>query len=113
MISALLLCWDFCNAFYFYKRTLGQILYGNTTACRGTGDVGSVHFVEGGKIGDVSQKTGGLDNLGKIADKEKALVSALKDMLGIQAKVHLVEPKSITRSEGKAVRVIDKRKLYG
>ena len=53
------------------------------------------------------------DNLGKIADKEKALVSALKDMLGIQAKVHLVEPKSITRSEGKAVRVIDKRKLYG
>ena len=53
------------------------------------------------------------DNLGKIADKEKSLVSALKDMLGIQAKVHLVEPKSITRSEGKAVRVIDKRKLYG
>lgn len=52
------------------------------------------------------------DNLGKVADKEKQLVSALKAMLGIQAKVHLVSPKSITRSEGKAVRVIDKRKLY-
>lgn len=53
------------------------------------------------------------DSLGKVSQKEKQLVSALKAMLGIQAKVHLVEPKSITRSEGKAVRVIDKRKLYG
>ena len=33
-------------------------------------------------------------------------------MLGIYARVHLVAPKSITRSEGKAVRVIDKRNLY-
>ena len=49
---------------------------------------------------------------GKVNEKEKQLVSALKTMLGIQAKVHLVAPKSITRSEGKAVRVIDKRKLY-
>ncbi len=53
------------------------------------------------------------DSLGKVAEKEKQLVASLKAMLGIQAKVHLVEPKSITRSEGKAVRVIDKRKLYG
>ena len=53
------------------------------------------------------------DSLGKVAEKEKQLVSSLKAMLGIQAKVHLVAPKSITRSEGKAVRVIDKRKLYG
>lgn len=45
------------------------------------------------------------------AAKEKELVSALKSMLGIYAKVTLVEPKSITRSEGKAVRVIDKRKI--
>ena len=44
--------------------------------------------------------------------KEKNLVLALKSMLGIAAKVRLVAPKSITRSEGKAVRVIDKRKLY-
>ena len=39
-------------------------------------------------------------------------MAALKTMLGIQAKVHLVAPKTIERSEGKAVRVIDKRKLY-
>lgn len=52
------------------------------------------------------------DSVGKISEKEKQLVASLKAMLGIQAKVHLVAPKSITRSEGKAVRVIDKRKLY-
>ena len=52
------------------------------------------------------------DSLAKIAEAEKSLVSALKAMLGIAAKVRLVAPKSITRSEGKAVRVIDKRKLY-
>jgi len=51
------------------------------------------------------------DNLGEVADMEKKLVGALKAMLGIYAKVHLVAPKSITRSEGKAVRVIDKRKI--
>ena len=51
------------------------------------------------------------DNLGKITDMEKALVSALKAMLGIYVKVRLVAPKTIQRSEGKAVRVIDKRKI--
>ncbi len=52
------------------------------------------------------------DNMAEVSNREKELVAALKAMLGIQAKVHLVAPKSITRSEGKAVRVIDKRKLY-
>jgi len=52
------------------------------------------------------------DSLAKITKAEKALVDALKSMLGISAKVKLVNPKSIARSEGKAVRVIDKRKLY-
>ncbi len=52
------------------------------------------------------------DSLAEVTKKEKQLVNSLKAMLGIQAKVHLVAPKSITRSEGKAVRVIDKRKLY-
>lgn len=52
------------------------------------------------------------DSLGKIAEKEKDLVAALKTMLGIKAKVRIVSPKSIARSEGKAVRVIDKRKLH-
>ena len=52
------------------------------------------------------------DSLARIAEAEKSLVTALKAMLGISAKVRLVAPKSITRSEGKAVRVIDRRKLY-
>ena len=41
----------------------------------------------------------------------KKLVAAMKSVLGINPKIHLVAPKSITRSEGKAVRVIDRRKL--
>lgn len=46
------------------------------------------------------------------ATREKKLVSALKSMLGIVVEVHLVAPKTIPRSEGKAVRVIDKRSLF-
>ncbi|MFR5601582.1 MAG: phenylacetate--CoA ligase family protein [Lachnospiraceae bacterium] len=52
------------------------------------------------------------DKLTAISALEDDLVDALKSMLGIQVKVQLVAPKSITRSEGKAVRVIDKRNLY-
>ncbi|MCI9362731.1 MAG: phenylacetate--CoA ligase [Oscillospiraceae bacterium] len=52
------------------------------------------------------------DTLSTVSAREKELVDALKAMLGIYAAVRLVSPKSITRSEGKAVRVIDKRKLY-
>ena len=51
------------------------------------------------------------DSLADIAEQEKNLVAALKVMLGIFAKVRIVSPKSITRSEGKAVRIIDKRKI--
>ena len=51
------------------------------------------------------------DNLGKITAQEKSLVAELKAMLGIYANVHLVAPKTIARSEGKAVRVIDRRKI--
>ena len=51
------------------------------------------------------------DSLAKISEMEKNLVAALKIMLGIYAKVKLVAPKSIARSEGKAVRIIDKRKI--
>ena len=51
------------------------------------------------------------DSLADITKAEKALVEALKSMLGIAAKVKLVAPKTITRSEGKAVRIIDKRKI--
>lgn len=52
------------------------------------------------------------DTIKGISQKERKLESAMRDMLGISPKIHLVDPKSITRSEGKAVRVIDKRKLH-
>lgn len=52
------------------------------------------------------------DTVKELASKEKALANAIKTMLGVNPKVHLVAPKTITRSEGKAVRVIDKRKLH-
>jgi phenylacetate-CoA ligase len=52
----------------------------------------------------------------KIKDNDEAarkeLTGAMVKMLGIRPKIHLLAPKSITRSEGKAVRVIDKRKLH-
>ena len=51
------------------------------------------------------------DSLAKVTSMEKNLVNALKAMLGIYAKVRLVAPKTIARSEGKAVRIIDKRKI--
>lgn len=44
--------------------------------------------------------------------QEKALESALLSVLQIKAKVTLVAPKTIERSEGKAKRVIDTRKLH-
>ena len=52
------------------------------------------------------------DTVREVTAMEKELVAALKAMLGIVAKVHLMAPKSIQRSERKAVRVVDKRKLY-
>ena len=51
------------------------------------------------------------DNVGEIDERRKVLADDLKAMLGIKAKVSLVAPKSIIRSEGKAVRVIDNRKI--
>ena len=52
------------------------------------------------------------DTVSGITALEKALGNAMKTMLGINPQVHLVAPKSIARSEGKAVRVVDKRKLH-
>ena len=51
------------------------------------------------------------DKVSDVLAMEKALANDIKTMLGINPKVHLVAPKTIARSEGKAVRVIDKRKL--
>lgn len=51
------------------------------------------------------------DDVKSIERNEKLITNGLRSTLGIGAKVHLVNPKSIERSEGKAKRVIDKRKL--
>ena len=51
------------------------------------------------------------DDMASIERVQKQLVDKLRSLLGIGAKVTLVNPNSITRSEGKAKRVIDKRKL--
>ncbi|MFI3226134.1 MAG: phenylacetate--CoA ligase [Clostridia bacterium] len=51
------------------------------------------------------------DDIKSIAKIENNIVKQLREILGIGANVHLVNPKSIIRSEGKAVRAIDKRKL--
>ena len=51
------------------------------------------------------------DKVSEVLAMEKSLANAMKTMLGINPAVHLVAPKTIARSEGKAVRVIDKRKL--
>jgi phenylacetate-CoA ligase len=46
-----------------------------------------------------------LEKLGRKIERE------IKDLLGISCKIKLVEPKTIQRSEGKAKRVIDNRKI--
>jgi phenylacetate-CoA ligase len=51
------------------------------------------------------------DTVRNIAGKEGELMADMKSMLGISPKVSLVAPRSIARSEGKAVRVVDKRKI--
>ena len=51
------------------------------------------------------------DTVTKIKEHEKALEAELRSLLGIGADVQLVAPNSIERSMGKAVRVVDKRKL--
>jgi phenylacetate-CoA ligase len=51
------------------------------------------------------------DTVKQIENREKELMEKLKSMLGITAKVTMKAPKSMMRSEGKAVRVVDKRKI--
>ena len=51
------------------------------------------------------------DEVKHIEDLERMIKKEVENTLGLSAKVKLVEPKSIERSEGKAKRVIDKRKL--
>ncbi|BCS81054.1 phenylacetate--CoA ligase family protein [Anaerocellum diazotrophicum] len=51
------------------------------------------------------------DEVKKLEQLEKKITKAIEETLGISVKVRLVEPKTIERSEGKAKRVIDKRKI--
>jgi phenylacetate-CoA ligase len=51
------------------------------------------------------------DEVKNLQAMERSLEKSIKELLGVAAKVRLVEPKSIQRTEGKAVRVIDKRKI--
>ncbi|MDT3700625.1 MAG: phenylacetate--CoA ligase [Thermincola sp.] len=51
------------------------------------------------------------DEVRKLEELEKKLHHEIASVLGISAKIKLVEPKTIPRSEGKAKRVFDKREL--
>jgi len=51
------------------------------------------------------------DEVRKFQQRERHIQKAIKGFLGVSARVRLVEPRSIQRSEGKAARVIDKRDI--
>ncbi len=51
------------------------------------------------------------DDIGQMFQMRKALADKLKSVISIKADVKLMEPGSIERSQGKSVRVIDKRNL--
>lgn len=51
------------------------------------------------------------DEMKKLQEVQEKIKNEIQSNLGISARVKLVEPKSITRSEGKAKRVIDRREI--
>ncbi|HLP05009.1 MAG TPA: hypothetical protein VK152_06240, partial [Paludibacter sp.] len=51
------------------------------------------------------------DTMRELQELSRKISHALNSAIGLSVKVTLVEPKTIARSEGKAVRVVDKRKL--
>ncbi len=51
------------------------------------------------------------DTVKPLQGTEKRIAGNIKEIIGVSARVRLVEPKTIARSQGKAVRVIDNRKL--
>lgn len=51
------------------------------------------------------------DQVGHLEDISKKIKKQIEQIIGISCKITLVEPKTLTRSEGKAVRVTDKRKI--
>ena len=50
------------------------------------------------------------DEIKALQNRESKIAKDIKEYLGVSAKIKLVEPKTIERSQGKAVRVIDNRK---
>jgi len=53
------------------------------------------------------------DMVSELERLQKRIEKEIRELYNISAKVRLVEPRSIQRSEGKATRVIDKRNIYG
>ena len=51
------------------------------------------------------------DSMRQVEQTEKRICSSLQETLGVATSVHLVEPRTLPRSEGKAIRVIDNRKI--
>ena len=51
------------------------------------------------------------DEIRHLQNMEKKIMAHIKEFLGVTAKITMVEPKTIARSEGKAKRIIDKRNL--
>ena len=51
------------------------------------------------------------DSLGEMQRLQKYIQSQIKSVVGIMTKVTIVPPKTLPRSEGKAKRVVDNRKL--
>ena len=91
----------------------GTLGYGGCIFCS---EGGSGDFAESRALSVTEQIESGKEKVkNKIkSGKYKTVFTskAMRTMLGIGPKVHLVAPKSIVRSEGKAVRVIDNRKLH-
>jgi phenylacetate-CoA ligase len=51
------------------------------------------------------------DRIGALEGLQRKLEDAIEHVLGIRVKVHLVAPRTIARSEGKAKRVVDRRNI--
>ena len=52
------------------------------------------------------------DTAADVVAMEKRISAEIKSVVGVQATIKLVSPKSIPRSEGKAKRILDKRNLH-
>ena len=51
------------------------------------------------------------DTVGALEQLQGQLSRSIESMVGVRANIRLVQPRTIARSEGKAKRVIDQRKM--